>query len=128
MHLSFHLALPIGFLATAIIVVNNLRDRMTDVLARKMTLAVRFGEYFARGEYTFLVLGSYLLLLPLVLFHSVSCIVVLLPCLSLPVAIPQLKAVGFGGKDGRALNEHVGGTARVQLLFCISLALAIRNL
>lgn len=127
MHLSFHLALPIGFLATAIIVVNNLRDRKTDILARKMTLAVRFGESFARGEYIFLVLGSYLLLLPLIIFHSFSWIV-LLPFVTLPVAITQLKAVGFGGKDGRALNEHVGGTARVQLLFCITLALAIRNL
>lgn len=127
MHRSFHLALPIGFLATAIIVVNNLRDRKTDVVAKKMTLAVRLGESFARNEYIFLLGSSYLLLLPLAIVHSFSWIIVLLPFLTLPLAIPQLKAVGFGGKDGKALNEHVGGTARVQLFFCITLALAIRN-
>lgn len=43
-------ALPTGFLATAIIVVNNLRDRKTDVKAGKLTLAVRFGAAFARWE------------------------------------------------------------------------------
>jgi 1,4-dihydroxy-2-naphthoate octaprenyltransferase len=43
-------ATPVGFLATAIIVVNNLRERKTDVKASKMTLAVRFGATFARKE------------------------------------------------------------------------------
>jgi len=43
-------ATPTGLLATAIIVVNNLRDRKTDVKAHKMTLAVRFGATFARCE------------------------------------------------------------------------------
>ena len=53
-------ATPVGFLATAIIVVNNLRDRKTDVKANKLTMAVRFGARFARIEYD--------LLLPLALF------------------------------------------------------------
>jgi len=43
-------ATPVGFLATAIIVVNNLRDRKTDVKANKRTMAVRFGATFARTE------------------------------------------------------------------------------
>ena len=40
----------VGVLATAIIVVNNLRDRKTDVKAGKRTMAVRFGATFARIE------------------------------------------------------------------------------
>merc|ERR1740130_2288742 len=52
-------AVPVGFLATAIIVVNNLRDRKTDVKAQKLTMAVRFGATFARVEYTLLVALSY---------------------------------------------------------------------
>ena len=44
-------ALPVGFLATAILVVNNLRDVKTDRIAGKKTLAVRFGESGARAEY-----------------------------------------------------------------------------
>jgi 1,4-dihydroxy-2-naphthoate octaprenyltransferase len=127
MQISFLVALPVGFLATAIIVVNNLRDRKTDVIARKMTLAVRCGESFVRGEYTILVITSYLVLPCLIAWYSLSWTVVGLPLFSLPMALPQLKAVGYGGKDGRALNEHVGGTARIQLVFCLALALAIRN-
>jgi 1,4-dihydroxy-2-naphthoate octaprenyltransferase len=38
----------VGALGTAIIVVNNLRDRHTDVKANKRTLAVRFGQKFVR--------------------------------------------------------------------------------
>lgn len=49
-HCIVYLAMPVGFLATAIIVVNNLRDRKTDVKANKRTLAVRFGATFARVE------------------------------------------------------------------------------
>jgi hypothetical protein len=37
------------------------------------------------------------------------------------VAIPQLRAVAFGGKDGQDLNDHVGGTAKLQMIYCILL-------
>ena len=53
--LAWGLSIPVGLLATAIIVVNNLRDAPTDVRAHKRTLAVRFGTRFARVEYTLLV-------------------------------------------------------------------------
>ena len=53
------LHLQVGFLATAIIVVNNLRDRHTDVEAHKRTVAVRFGGTFCRFEYALLILSSY---------------------------------------------------------------------
>ena len=44
-------AIPVGTLTTAILVVNNLRDVSTDRAANKRTLAVTFGEGFARNEY-----------------------------------------------------------------------------
>lgn len=44
-------AIQVSALATNIIVVNNLRDRHTDVVANKRTLAVRFGAQFCRIEY-----------------------------------------------------------------------------
>jgi 1,4-dihydroxy-2-naphthoate octaprenyltransferase len=120
---AFHAALPIGNFATAIIVVNNLRDRKTDVQAQKLTTAVRFGETFARTEYALLILSSYVFLF--ILAKSTYEDAWILPLLSLPVAMPQLEAVALGGKDGAALNEHVGGTARLQLLFCLLLVLGI---
>ncbi|KAL7529507.1 hypothetical protein ACHAXR_003007 [Thalassiosira sp. AJA248-18] len=130
---SFLHSVPIGFLATAIIVVNNLRDRHTDIHAGKRTMAVRFGAAFAKMEYLLLVLGSYGFC---IYFWSLergkyhedgspggmttrTKHLALLPLLSLPMAISQLKAVAFGGKDGQSLNEHVGGTAKLQMFFCL---------
>ena len=49
----------------------------------------------------------------------------LLPLLSFPMAMPQLKAVAFGEKDGQDLNVHVGGTAKLQLVFCILMTVGI---
>ena len=54
-------AVCLGFLATAIIVVNNLRDRETDARCGKRTLAVRFGEMFAVREYVNLVRWAHIL-------------------------------------------------------------------
>lgn len=119
----FMCSVPIGFLATAIIVVNNLRDRKTDVYARKMTMAVRFGATFAKMEYLLLVVGSYIFCFYFYLIENQY--ISLLPLLSFPMAIPQLKAVAFGGKDGQDLNLYVGGTAKLQLVFCILMTVGI---
>lgn len=124
-------AVPVGLFATAIIVVNNLRDRETDVAVGKRTMAVRLGEKLTRLEYTIFIGGSYLMLVPISTEALLGSKVdnptwLYLPLLSLPMAWRQLKAVGFYGKDGAALNEHVGGTAKVQLVYCLLLSIGIR--
>ena len=129
---SLCVALPVGFLGTGIIVVNNLRDRMTDIKVGKNTLAVKFGETFTRIEYMVLVIGSYLMLIPLSSLDvlqggsTISTYRLYLPLLSFPLARKELTAMGFGGKDGAALNQHVGGTAKVQLLFCVLFIIGLR--
>ena len=50
-------ATSMGFLASGVMVVNNLRDRRTDVKANKRTLAVRFGQKLARAQYAFLLVS-----------------------------------------------------------------------
>ncbi len=60
--LPFALSIPVGMLATAILVVNNVRDIDTDRRAGKLTLAVRLGRDRARRLYVALVLGAYALL------------------------------------------------------------------
>lgn len=124
-------SLPVGCLVTAIIVVNNLRDRHTDILAAKRTLAVRFGGGFARFEYALLVVSAYLL--TLVGAADVGPADApwrwgprLVPLASLPIAVKQLRAVCIE-KDGAALNPHVGGTAKLQLAFCMLLAIGIHS-
>jgi len=49
-----------GSLATVLLVINNLRDIDNDRRSEKRTLAVRFGEGFARGEVMFFTLAPFI--------------------------------------------------------------------
>lgn len=118
-------AAPVGALATAILVVNNLRDRTTDELAGKRTLAVRFGRSFAISQYRALLTVSYLTPLLLVLSRATGA-EVLLPIASLPLALRTERAVAT--TEGRALNPLLGATAKLLLVFGVlfSIGLALR--
>ncbi|HEV8244332.1 MAG TPA: 1,4-dihydroxy-2-naphthoate polyprenyltransferase [Polyangiaceae bacterium] len=112
--LAFWAALPIGALATAILVVNNLRDIETDRRAGKRTLAVRFGERGALFEYTLLFAVAYAVPIALSVKHELR-LPVLLPLASLPSALLLLRAVAR--ERGRALNPLLGRTAKLLLIF-----------
>lgn len=115
-------AIPVGLLVTAIIVVNNLRDAPTDRKAGKRTLAVIFGERFARSEYAALLLLAYLLL-PVVWMWGGASPAALLPWLSAPLAMPLLDAVAK--QRGRPLNKALAGTARLHMVFGALLTLGL---
>jgi 1,4-dihydroxy-2-naphthoate octaprenyltransferase len=121
-------AVQVAVLAVNIIVVNNLRDRHTDVHADKRTLAVRFGATFCRTEYVVNLAIAYGILLWMAVgAESKSPIEIwkrLLPLLTTKLAWKEWKAVSV--KEGSALNPHVGGAAKVQLFFCILLAISMR--
>lgn len=55
------LGAQVGMLSTVLIAINNLRDRAEDAGSNKRTLAVRFGERFARVEIALFCLGPYAL-------------------------------------------------------------------
>lgn len=118
--LAWLCALPVGGLATAILVVNNLRDIETDRVAGKRTLAVRIGAAGARIEYTALVLSAYAIL-PAIAWFADRSAWVLLPSITLPVAI-RLVATVRGGVEGAKLNPLLGETARLSLVFSVLLA------
>jgi 1,4-dihydroxy-2-naphthoate polyprenyltransferase len=112
--LAIWAALPIGALATAILVVNNLRDIATDRVAGKRTLAVRFGERGAIVEYSLLLFIAYAV--PLLLAaQRVLGPVVILPLATLPTALSLLLALTR--ERGRALNPLLARTAKLLLLF-----------
>ena len=60
--LPLGLSISVGFLATAILVVNNVRDIDTDRRAGKTTMAVRIGRQNAVGFYRGLILAAYVVL------------------------------------------------------------------
>jgi len=104
-----------GLLATAILVVNNLRDHKTDALAGKRTLAVRFGVPFVRAEYLFcLVIGTLIPLL-IYLFTPVKHPFSLLACGVLIGALKPIQAVLSLEADPR-LNPVLGQTNRLLLI------------
>ncbi|MCA9609696.1 MAG: 1,4-dihydroxy-2-naphthoate polyprenyltransferase [Myxococcales bacterium] len=114
-------SIPVGALATAILVVNNLRDRETDTVAGKRTLAVRFGRRAAIGEYAALVVLAYAI--PLGLFATGSGVWVLLPLASLPLAGLLVRRVAT--ESGRALNVTLARTAQLLLLHGVLFATGI---
>lgn len=113
--------IQVGLLATNIIVVNNLRDRHTDATAGKRTTSVRFGRTFSLIEYRLCSLAAYALVL-WDAFQS-SSLLGLLPLASLPLAMKEVIAVAQ--TEGAALNKHVAGAAKVQLVFCILLSIRL---
>jgi 1,4-dihydroxy-2-naphthoate octaprenyltransferase len=54
------LGLPIGALATNILIIDDIRDREFDAIKGKRTVAVRFGKEWSRAEYALLLSLSYL--------------------------------------------------------------------
>ena len=104
-----------GLLATAILVVNNLRDRITDEAANKRTLAVRFGARAARWEHTITIAGAYGLSALAYGLGWLPLWSALLPLAASPLAIHEIRCVW--SKDGPDLNPHLGGAARLELVF-----------
>jgi 1,4-dihydroxy-2-naphthoate octaprenyltransferase len=114
-------AIPVGTLTTGILVVNNLRDTTTDRAAGKRTLAVTFGEGFARAEYVACLAVAWAVPVALLAAKAAGAPVaagpaVLLSLLSVPLAIPLLRVVYAAG-DPRRLNLVLKGTARLTLVF-----------
>lgn len=112
--LAWWCSLPVGAIATAVLVVNNLRDRDTDRGAGKRTLAVRFGAAGARAEYVALMALAYATPAALVV-SGLAGPLALLPLLSLPVAVILSRAVL--ARDGAALNPLLARTAQLLALY-----------
>ncbi len=113
-------SLPVACLATAILVVNNLRDIPTDRKAGKRTLAVRLGAGATRVEYYALLVFA-LACLPLL--AGVAGLGPLIAGLALPLAV--FEARGVAVRDGAALNSSLAGTARLHLVFGMLLAVGL---
>jgi 1,4-dihydroxy-2-naphthoate polyprenyltransferase len=111
------LSASIGLLATAILVVNNLRDVETDRRAEKITLAVRLGRDRTRRLYAGM-LGLSFALLPLTVLATDAPAWILLGLGAAVMAARPLRAV-MTRSDGRSLNGALAGTGALLGLFSI---------
>jgi 1,4-dihydroxy-2-naphthoate polyprenyltransferase len=114
------LAVPVGLLASAILVVNNVRDLETDRRAGKRTLAVRLGRERARGLFVAMIAGGFASAPLPWLLGSLSPWL-LLSWIALPLAVPVVRVVRTR-TDGPSLNAALAGTGRLQLAFCVLLS------
>ena len=115
-------AVPVGFLITAILVVNNLRDIETDARAGKRTLAVLFGAKNTRRQYLALLVLAYLV--PLLLWLEFGQgIAILLPFISLPLAARRVYSLFYA--KGKELNSVLAATAQLSLQFSLLLSFGV---
>lgn len=115
--LALAASVPVGLLATALLVVNNLRDRVGDEAAGKRTLAVRLGDRPTRFLYLGLLAGA--------LAWPVGLAVVtpwtLLALIAIPLATRPVRRV-LRGAIGGDLVAVLGETSRLQLAFAVGLS------
>lgn len=116
------LAIPMGMLASAILVANNRRDIDTDARAGKRTLAVVMGRPATARLYAVLTYGAFVVI-------AVSAAVGLVPRLTALAALLAPFAIGpnrtiSSGAEGRALIPVLAHTARLELWTGLTLGLA----
>jgi 1,4-dihydroxy-2-naphthoate octaprenyltransferase len=117
---AFALAVPVGLLAAAILVVNNVRDIETDRRAGKLTLAVRLGRSRTRALFAAMIYISYLLAPVTWLFGPLSAWL-MITWLTLPIAAGIVRQVR-NRVDGPSLNQALAQTGMLQLAFCTLLS------
>jgi 1,4-dihydroxy-2-naphthoate polyprenyltransferase len=120
---AFALSVPVGVLAAAILVVNNVRDLDTDRRAGKLTLAVKLGRERARRLYAAMLVLAFASPAITWLVGGLSAWL-LLSLAALPLAQPLVRTVATR-TDGPALNGALAGTGALLAVFSLLLALGV---
>lgn len=120
---SVGLSIAIGFLSTAILVVNNTRDMDTDRRAKKNTLAVRIGRERSRLLYLGLVYGAFVMLAVTILLNGGPWLA-LLGLLALPLTIKPVTSMRTR-TDGPSLNAALAQTGAALGVFSLLTAIGL---
>jgi len=114
----------IGFIAVAILCVNNIRDINTDQKVGKKTLAVRFGSNFVTILYDCMIIFPYVcVLLLLTRHHFYLNLDLCLVFLSIPMAVKLI--IDIHTKNGSDLNLVLYRTSNFMRLFFVLLLIGI---
>jgi 1,4-dihydroxy-2-naphthoate octaprenyltransferase len=121
---AFALSVPVGLIAAAILLVNNIRDADTDRRAGKKTLAVRLGRDGARGLFVACLVVAYVSVPLVAIFGRGISPLVLLALLSLPLAVPLVGVVRTR-TDGPSLNQALAKTGMLLAVFSLLIAIGL---
>ncbi len=118
--ISFLVAVPVGLLTVALLVINNLRDIPTDMQSSKRTLAVRIGDKNTRRLYLALIVVSFVLVIPIAVERPIA----LIAFVALAVARRPVRVVRAGAV-GRDLIPALAATGALMMSFGLLLALGM---
>lgn len=121
--LVFLLSIPVGFLITAILVVNNYRDYDLDLEAGKKTFAHLLGKGGTRYYFAFLIFSPFVVPLYFFLFEPYSP-TILFPLGAIPLAIKIVRQF-WTAEDLQLLNPTLAETAKLSLLYSLLLSLGL---
>ncbi len=114
---ALYISLPIGFLVTAILHGNNMRDSEYDKQAKVKTIANTIGATPSKVVYLILITCAYLSIIAMIIFKVVP-LWSLLVFMSLPIAIKNIKTVfKSSSKQPKALATIDASTAQLHLGF-----------
>jgi len=117
------LSVPVGLLAAAIIVVNNVRDVDTDRRAGKRTLAVKLGRRRARGLFSVLLGLAFAWTVALALAGAPT-VWLLLGLVAAPLGVPLVRTVATRG-DGLSLNAALAGSGRLLAVYSVLVSIGL---
>jgi 1,4-dihydroxy-2-naphthoate octaprenyltransferase len=116
------LSVPVGVFATALLVINNLRDRVGDAAVGKRTLAVRLGDRATRRLYNTAMFAAFVLIAIVAVITERTWL--LLGLVGSLTAFPGMLAV-HQGATGRTLIPVLESTARTQLVAGIGMTIGL---
>jgi len=120
---AFSLAVPVGLLIAAILVVNNARDIDTDRRAGKRTLAVKLGRERTRILFVVMVAAAFVTSwVPW--FAGALSPWLFVTAAAAPLALGVVQTVRTH-VDGPSLNQALARTAKLALLFCLLLCAGV---
>ena len=117
---SVLLSIPVGALACAILVMNNLRDLPMDAQVGKRTFSVRIGDKNTRYFYVLLLILAQVISAYAYTFNSYA----LLTLIWLPLTVKNCRLI-LQGVTGKELIPLLISTARLQLLLSFTLGIAL---
>ena len=118
--LALAASIPVGLLACALLVINNLRDIPSDQIAGKRTLAVVLGDQRTRLLYTACVAFPF----AVAVVMAPAAPLTLITLVAVPLAAAPVRQV-LRAAGGRALIAVLGQTGRLQLAFGLLLAVGL---
>lgn len=120
---AFAASVPVGFLVTAILNMNNTRDYQDDMAVNKKTLPVRFGVRFGQYFHAFLLLGSYAAV-AIFAFSGLLPLWGLVAWLTFPLAFANVRSV-LTATERKAFAIGIKRTSMLHLQFGVTLALGV---